>query len=54
MERDPYYETTEEWPEGDDDSADLCIHGKPFDVICVECCPEDDDGSFEGDEWSEQ
>ena len=33
--------------------ADVCVHGKPFDVICVECCPEDDDGSFTGDEWSE-
>lgn len=36
-----------------DDFADVCVHGKPFDVICVDCCPEDDDGSFEGDEWSE-
>jgi hypothetical protein len=32
---------------------DVCVHGKTFDVICVECCPEDDDGSFTGDEWSE-
>ena len=33
--------------------ADECVHGKPWDVICVQCCPEDDDGSFEGDEWSQ-
>lgn len=38
-------------PANDDD--DVCTHGRPFDVICVECCPEDDDGSFTGDEWSE-
>ena len=37
----------------DDDAMDVCVHGKPFSSICVECCPEDDDGSFEGDEWSE-
>ena len=37
----------------DIECADVCVHGKPFDVICVECCPEDDDGSFTGDEWSE-
>ena len=37
----------------DIECADVCVHGKGFDVICVECCPEDDDGSFTGDEWSE-
>ena len=49
FEPDPYYETTEElgW-----DDPDVCIHGKGFDEICVLCCPEDDDGSFTGDEWS--
>ncbi len=31
---------------------DVCSHGKGFDEVCVECCAEDDDGSFEGDEWS--
>lgn len=36
----------------EDDAPDVCVHGRGFDVICVECCPEDDDGSFEGDEWS--
>lgn len=36
-----------------DDAADLCVHGKSFSEVCVQCCPEDDDGSFEGDEWSE-
>lgn len=43
---------------GDDDmdlgDVDVCVHGRPFDVICVDCCPEDDDGSDTGDEWSEQ
>ena len=37
----------------DIECADLCIHGKSSDVICVECWPENDDGSFTGDEWSE-
>ena len=36
----------------EDCEADVCSHGKGFDEICVECCPEDDDGSFTGDEWS--
>jgi hypothetical protein len=36
-----------------ENGVDLCVHGKPFSVICVQCCPEDDDGSFTGDEWSE-
>lgn len=35
-----------------DNDEDVCVHGKPFYVICVQCCPEDDDGSFTGDEWS--
>lgn len=39
--------------EEEDFEPDVCVHGKCFDVICVECCPEDDDGSFTGDEWSE-
>lgn len=34
------------------DTPDVCVHGRAFDEICVECCPEDDDGSFTGDEWS--
>lgn len=32
---------------------DVCVHGKGFSEFCVECCPEDDDGSFTGDEWTE-
>jgi hypothetical protein len=38
--------------EDDACEPDVCEHGKGFDEICVECCPEDDDGSFTGDEWS--
>lgn len=38
--------------EEDDREPDVCAHGIGFDQICVECCPEDDDGSFTGDEWS--
>ena len=38
--------------EEDEREPDVCAHGKGFDEICVECCPEDDDGSFTGDEWS--
>lgn len=47
--------TSRDTPNDEDamEPDDVCIHGKGFDVICVECCPEDDDGSFEGDEWSE-
>lgn len=37
----------------EENCPDVCIHGKGFDVICVECCPEDADGSCDGDEWSE-
>lgn len=37
----------------DDLELDVCVHGRSFDVICVECCPEDDDGSDTGDDWSE-
>jgi len=38
--------------EEEDFEPDVCVHGRGFDEICVECCPEDDDGSFTGDEWS--
>lgn len=31
---------------------DVCIHGRGWDVICVQCCPEDDDGSETGEDWS--
>ena len=27
-----------------DNEADTCIHGTGWDEVCVECCPEDDDG----------
>lgn len=27
-----------------DADADVCVHGIGFDEVCVECCPEDDDG----------
>ena len=43
---------SETMPTNDYECADLCVHGKSFDVICVECCPEDDDGSFTGDDWT--
>ena len=36
-----------------DNDEDCCVHGKSFSVICVECRPEDKDGSLCGDEWSE-
>lgn len=39
-------------PVEEDEAGDVCVHGRGFDQICVECCPEDDDGSFTGDEWS--
>lgn len=42
-----YIEETEEL-----EPFDGCCHGKGWDEICVECCPEDDDGSYTGDEWS--
>lgn len=45
------YEVWEHF-EDDDYEGDLCSHGKSFSEICVQCCPEDDDGSFTGDEWS--
>ncbi len=38
--------------DSDEQELDVCVHGRGFDEICVECCPEDDDGSFTGDEWS--
>jgi hypothetical protein len=38
--------------EDDACEPDVCTHGRGFDETCVECCPEDDDGSFTGDEWS--
>lgn len=28
----------------DDCEPDVCTHGRGFDEVCVECCPEDDDG----------
>lgn len=31
---------------------DVCEHGRSFDQICVQCCPEDDDGSETGEDWS--
>jgi hypothetical protein len=43
-----YHDLTAE----EDSESDVCSHGKGFDEICVDCCPEDDDGSFTGDEWS--
>lgn len=39
----------------DDDEhpmPDVCVHGRGFDQICVQCCPEDDDGSEDGEDWS--
>lgn len=33
--------------EDEDADLDVCVHGRPFDSICVECCPEDDDGTVE-------
>lgn len=39
-------------PDEEHPDPDVCVHGRGFDEICVDCCPEDDDGSFEGDEWS--
>lgn len=40
MERDPYYETTEEW--GYDEDVDGCLHGIPFDEPCWYCGIEED------------
>jgi hypothetical protein len=36
----------------EEENDDVCLHGRAFDEICIDCCPEDDDGSFDGDEWS--
>lgn len=36
----------------DYEASDVCLHGKSFSEICVDCCPEDGDGSWDGDEWS--
>lgn len=36
----------------DDEAGDVCEHGRGFDEICVQCCPEDDDGSETGEDWS--
>lgn len=35
-----------------DDAEDVCAHGRGWDQVCVMCCPEDDDGSETGEDWS--